>query len=189
MSFIQRKVRKFVYDESGTLVIEAIIIFPILTWALVAMTVYFDAFRVRSVNLKAAYTISDMLSRENPIVDENYVQGLKTVFDFLVASNHPTWVRISLVRFDINDVDDAGDDEHFVKWSWASDGETPWTNDTISQIESRIPIMANGDTTLIVETHMRYVPAFKIGIKPYDLENFITTRPRFASPCWETCIN
>jgi len=188
MSNILKKIRNFRREESGTAVIEAIIIFPALVWVLVAMIVYFDAFRVRSVNLKAAYTISDMASRANPVISKSYINGLQKVFNFLAASNHPTWIRVTLIRFDINDVDDSSDDEHIVKYSWGTNGKSKLTTGDLVAYKSRIPVMANGDTAFIVETHTRYVPAFKIGIKASDLNNFIVTRPRFGAPCWETCI-
>ena len=190
MQYIMNKIRKFARDEGGTAVIETVVIFPMLVWAVVAMAVFFDAYRIRSVNLKAAYTISDMLSRENPIVDSNYINGLKTMYDFLVASKSPTWIRVTLVQFETNDPDDPNDDEYIFKWSKASGGSVPDLNQTtLSEVEPDIPIMGDGDSVIIVETHMRYQPAFDVGLKPYDLDNVIVTRPRFAPPCWETCIN
>ena len=189
MSYILKKARAFRRDETGTATIEFVIIFPILAWSIVAMAVYFDAFRVKSVNLKAAYTISDMLSRENPIIDQAYLDGLKTTFDFLVASNNPTTVRITLVQFETNDPDDPGDDEHLFQYSEVSGSIPPLTQGTLSEIENQIPIMGDGDSVMIVETHMNYVPTFNIGIDPYDLNTLIVTRPRFPPPCWETCIN
>lgn len=191
MKIIPKKLRNFWRDETGTAVIEAIIIFPILTWAFVAMTVYFDAFRVRSVNLKAAYTISDLISRENPIVDADYIDGLKTTFDFLTASNNPTWIRVTLVRFNANDPDDPGDDEHIVDWSWGTGpaSPSPYTDASIITVEDRIPVMGNGDTVILVETHLKYDPSFDIGFNSHNFDNFIVTRPRVGPPCWETCIN
>ena len=87
MSYMLNKIRKFTRDEGGTATTEAVLVFPMLIWALMAMAIYFDAFRVRSVNLKAAYTISDMISRENPFVGPNYISGLNTVYDFLADSS------------------------------------------------------------------------------------------------------
>jgi len=189
MSHLKNKLRNFWRDESGTAVIESVIVFPILMTTLVAMSVYFDAFRVRSVNLKAAYTVSDMVSRVVPILTPNYIDGLGAMFHFLSASNNPTWIRLTLVRFKENDPNTAADDEHIIEYSYATDGQLPLTDATLSDVENRIPIMVNGDTTYIMETHMRYVPTFNIGFSAYDLDHVIMTRPRSVPACWETCIN
>jgi len=190
MQFVLNKIRAFYRDTRGTMVVEFVIMLPLLTTLLVAMVVYFDAFRTKSVNLKAAYTLSDMISREVPIIDGDYVDGLKIVFDFLVESPQPTWIRVSLIQFDTGDVDnpgDSSDDRYFVRWSDATDGEPVHTDATIAAIKGDIPIMPHGDSVLIVESHMKYFPAFNVGLDPIDLDNRIVTRPRFAPPCWEDC--
>lgn len=189
MTVIKKIFRKWRSDESGTAVIEAIIIFPILSWALVAMTVYFDAFRTRSVNLKAAFTISDLLSRQKGVVDAPYIEGLHTIFNSLISPRHSTWIRTTLIRFEANDVDDPNDDEHIVVWSYATGPADEQTDTSILTVENRIPVMGNGDTAIIVETHTNYVPTFDIGLPSTNMDQFIVTRPRFGSPCWETCIN
>jgi Flp pilus assembly pilin Flp len=179
------KIRKFTRDEGGTATVEAIIILPMLAWAIVAMAVYFDAFRVRSVNLKAAYTISDMISRENPFVGPNYIGGLNTVYDFLASSNNPTWVRVSLVQFDTEDPLNDNDGVHILQWSHGTNGKPDLTQASmLLEVDSQIPVMGHGDSLVLVETHMQYMPFADIGIDPYALDNFIATRPRFTPPQW-----
>ena len=189
MTTIRKLFRNLYRDESGTAVIEAIIIFPILTWALVAMTVYFDAFRTRSVNLKAAFTISDLLSRQKSTVDGDFIDGLEVIFNSLISSRHPTWIRTTLIRFDANDPDDPIDDEHIVQWSYATGPADEYNDTSILTVKNLIPVMGNGDTALIIETHTRYVPTFDIGLASSNMDQFIVTRPRFGSPCWESCLN
>lgn len=185
MSYILNKIRKFTRDEGGTATTEAVLVFPMLAWAIVAMAVYFDAFRVRSVNLKAAYTISDMISRENPFVGPNYIGGLNTVYDFLASSANPTWVRVSLVQFDTEDPLDDSDGVHILQWSYGTNGKPDLTQATMElEVESQIPVMGHGDSLVLVETHMQYVPFLDVGIAPYALDNFIATRPRFTPPQW-----
>lgn len=189
MSHISDTAREFWEDESGTAVIETAIIFPMLMTTLVAMSVFFDAFRVKSVNLKAAYTISDMASRVVPILTPDFVDGLGTMYQFLSGSSSPTWIRLTLVRFKENDPDITSDDEYIIEYSYGTNGQQPHTDTTLADIKSKIPKMANGDTTYVMETHMRYQPTFNIGLNAYDLDHVIMTRPRSLPACWETCIN
>lgn len=189
-SYLSKKARGFWEDEAGTAVIETAIIFPMLITTLVAMTVFFDAFRVKSVNLKAAYTISDMASRVVPILTPDFVDGLGTMYQFLSGSgSRPTWIRLTLVRFKENDPDLTSDDEYIIEYSYGTNGELPQTDATLVDIKSKIPKMVDGDTTYVMETHMRYQPTFNIGLNAYDLDHVIMTRPRSVPACWVTCIN
>ncbi len=189
MSYLTNKARNFWDDEAGTAVIETAIIFPMLMTTLVAMSVYFNAFRVRSVNLKAAYTISDMVSRVVPILTPNFVDGLGTMYQFLSGSSNPTWIRLTLVRFKDNDPAITSDDQYIIEYSYGTNGQPAQTDATLVNIKNRIPKMADGDTTYIMETHMHFVPMFKIGLNEYDLDHVIMTRPRSVPACWQTCIN
>ncbi len=77
-------VRQFlVDDDAGSVSVETVIIMPILLWVYVATFVIFDGFRTHNQNVKAAYTIGDMLSRETNAIDNAYLEGLSDVFDFL----------------------------------------------------------------------------------------------------------
>ena len=189
MTRLTNKALEFWNDEAGTAVIETAIIFPMLMTTLVAMSVYFDAFRIKSVNLKAAYTISDMASRVVPILTPDFVEGLGTMYQFLSGSGNPTWIRLTLVRFKDNDPAITSDDEYIIEYSYGTNGQLPHTDASLVNIETKIPEMADGDTTYVMETHMRYQPTFNIGLNAYDLDHVIMTRPRSVPACWETCIN
>lgn len=185
MLHITTKIHDFARDERGTATTEAIIILPMLVWSMVAISVYFDAFRTNSTNLKAAYTISDMISRENPFVGPNYIGGMNTVFDFLAASKSPTWIRVTLVQFDTEDPLNDADGKYILKWSHGTNSKPDLNEATLQTVENRIPVMGHGDSMLLVETHMKYKPFAKVGFAPYDLDNFVSTRPRFPPPQWD----
>ena len=182
--YLKNRIYAFASDERGTATTEAIIVLPMLVWSMVAISVYFDAFRARSTNLKAAYTISDMMSRENPFVGPNYVGGLNTVYDFLAASANPTWIRITLIQFDTEDPLNDADGRYILQWSYGTHGQPKLNDATLDDLKPRIPIMGDGDSLLLVETHMTYEPFANIGFDPYDLNNFIATRPRDTPPIW-----
>ena len=50
--------------ESGSISVEAVLMFPILLWGYIGMYVFFEGLRENNINLKAAYTIGDLLSAD-----------------------------------------------------------------------------------------------------------------------------
>ena len=173
------RLRAFLGDSRGSLSVEAALMLPLLCFFYVGTFVWFDAFRVQNTNLKAAYTISDMISRETVAVDTGYLNGLNLVFDYLTYSNHPTYIRVTSLKCTADCNDDALRDLE-ICWSWATTGRVPHTAETFAAFESQIPVMPIGDTVIMTETFMAYEPPFNVGISPQRFENFIVTRPRFA---------
>lgn len=177
---------RFQRDTEGSMPTEGVIAFAFLAWWYVASYQFFDAFRQKNVNLKAAYTISDLLSRETGYdssvpgsvpIDQAYVDGLNKVFDYLTYSGRPTWIRVTSIKYD-------GDEKKYkVHWSATSSNVTfPKHNDTSINNEAwRLPVMPAGDTVILVETSMAYDPIFTFVLPSAWVNNFIVTRPRFAS--------
>lgn len=184
MFYVLNKLRNFRRCERGILAVEALLMIPLLAWTLVAMSIFFDAFRSKSINLKAAYTISDMLSRVTPDVNDDFIDGLKVTFDYLVESPNPTWVRTSLIQFDTQDPADSTDGKYILKWSQGAVGKPKITAVTLVHLEKWIPIMGHGDSLLIVETSMQYVPIYNL-FSSYEIYNVVMTRPRFTPPMWD----
>jgi hypothetical protein len=185
---------------------EGIMAATFLIWWYIASFQFFDAYRQKNINLKAAYTEADMLSRETgPIpgdpdsttVNAAYVQGLNTVFDYLTYSNKPTWVRVTSVYWD------SSQQKYRVDWTAnSSAGHPVMTTPTLQNYANRIPVLPVGDTIILVETFMAYEPMFSLGYTAADgsqhwggdptgagqnwlqaqwYTTFITTAPRFAS--------
>ena len=65
MTPIRRLLRRFLRDESATIMAEAVLVLPFMLWSYLGLFVYWDSFRVMNKVQKASYTISDMISREN----------------------------------------------------------------------------------------------------------------------------
>lgn len=164
-------------EERAAVPVEGVIASTFLIWWLVASFQFFDAYRQKNINLKAAYTIADMVSRIQPddAVDEDYIEGLNTLFDYLTFSRKPTWVRVSSVIWDNTD------NRYEIAWSYATGAAGGQTDATIQNSANRIPTMPAGDSVILVETNMAYEPIFNIGIKAKWYTTFITTRPRFTS--------
>ena len=191
LRFISRLLKALREDERDTMPVEGLLAFTFLAWWYMASFTFFDAFRQKNINLKAAYTIADMLSRETgPIagdstsvqINQTYVNGLNTMFDYLTNSRQPTWIRVTSVYWDDND------NKYRVDWSATSGtGHDEMTTYMLQAYKDRIPVMPNGDTVVLVETFMAYTPVFKVGLDPRWFQTFITTAPRFASCVpWQT---
>lgn len=180
LSRLRLHTRDWTRDTRGSVPVEGVIAATWLIWWYIASFQFFDAFRQKNINLKAAYTIADMVSRIQPddAVDSDYIEGLNTLFDYLTFSRKPTWVRVSSVIWD--DVDKR----YEIAWSYATGAAGGQTNSTIQSDAYRIPDMPSGDSVILVETHMAYEPIFNIGLRAQWYTTFITTRPRFSS-----CVN
>ncbi|MFO1173771.1 MAG: hypothetical protein U1E48_00990 [Paracoccaceae bacterium] len=175
----------FSRDDRGAMEVEGILASTFLIWWYISSFQYFDAFKQKNINLKAAYTVADMLSRETgpsngdpnaTPVNQTYINGLNTMFDYLTYSRKPTWIRVTSVYYD-----DTTKKYH-VDWSAASgSGHTLMTTPMLQGYTNRLPVLPDGDSVIVVETFMAYEPIFSIGINAQVYNTFITTSPRFSS--------
>ncbi|AVO36262.1 TadE/TadG family type IV pilus assembly protein [Pukyongiella litopenaei] len=169
-----RRLRRFARDTRGSVSVEFILAIPMLIWAFGASVVYLDAYRQSSVNLKAAYTISDLISRETGAVNDTYIDAMLSLLHLLTAAEDPSTLRITIIRWD----QDQG--RYHVDWS-ANRGFLFAHDDvTVMAIEDRLPVLPDGERVILVETRYRYDPLFNVGLGVIDLDNFVFARPRFA---------
>ncbi len=170
------KLRKFWRSESGVMVAEAVIVLPLLIWAYMALFVYWDAFRSVNTSQKAAYVISDTISREQQTLPANYVTGMRDLMRFLMKSDGGVRIRVSVITWS------QQNNRFEVDWSRSPDGAFPLlTTASVNQvaIAGRIPQMADGARSVVVETEVDYHAAFNVGITDKTLKQFIVTRVRF----------
>ena len=170
----------FFRREDGNIALEAVIITPILFWAYMALFVIFDAYRQHSINQKAAYTIGDMVSREDRALTGAYMTGARSLVDSLARSAEPSTVRITSVWFD------AANNRYVCDWSESIGAIGDATVRQVETWDTLLPVMPNFERITVVETWTRYVAPFSIGIGDHDIHNFIFTRPRRAPAItWE----
>ncbi len=170
--------RRFRQSEVGSFTTEAVIIFPLLVWSYTAMFVFWDAFKTQNVNLKASYTIADMISREQSQIDQDYLDGALSIYAFLSPTTENHRIRVSVVK---NTVDEFGNAALTLQFSQASGpGVVPYSN--ISEVASIIPIMAQHDSVVVVTTFTDWSPLFNVvGMEPMTLTETTVTAPRFIS--------
>ncbi|WP_413718656.1 TadE/TadG family type IV pilus assembly protein [Silicimonas sp. MF1-12-2] len=162
-------------DEKGSFSIEAVLMFPLLVWAFVAMYVFFEGLRESNINLKATYTISDLLSRETGLIDETYLEGINDVYGWLSRSANPVSMRVTVVRYD------EASNRHIRIWSRGIAGREDLTQAEVEEkLTPHVPIMADADTAIVVETWTTYDPLMDIGLVQTEIHNLVVTNPRFS---------
>lgn len=174
-ALFQKRFERFRKDEDGSVSVEAIIIIPLLFWAIMAVFSYFDGYRQSALNLKAAYTIGDLISRETQEVDDTYIDTMQELMTMMVGSRTDVDIRISLIRFD------EDDNRHYVNWSTVRGFTEELTDDNIGDLRDKLPPMPDADTLILVETSNLFVAPFNVGIDDIELDNFVFTRPRWTN--------
>jgi hypothetical protein len=163
-------------DEKGSFTVEAVVIFPLLVWAYTAMFVFWDAYKAENLAMKGAYTIADMISREVVPIDEDYIDGLNSIFGFLTGLDPTNEIRVSVVRMVTGS---GGEPELDLVWSHATSTRMPALTD-VQVIEDRVPLLALGDQLIVIEAIVGWEPAFNTGLPARDLYEIVIAKPRYA---------
>ncbi|AKO97666.1 hypothetical protein MALG_02502 [Marinovum algicola DG 898] len=177
MTRILQKLRQFTGDTRGGVSLELIIFTPVLFVMLAGAFVYYDVFRQKAININAAYTISDALSRETDAIDDDYLDGLHSMLEFLTHADEQVGLRVTMVRW--NKTENA----YRRDWSQTRGPLYPLKNrDLNTTLAEHLPTLLHNERVIVVETSAIYSPIFDVPGMSEDTElyNFAFTRPRFA---------
>lgn len=176
-TYMKNLMRRFARDSKGSVSVEAVILFPALAVIFAASWVFFDVMRQQSISIKANYTIGDIISRETEVLDDSYISNVQNMMFYLTkASGEAVDLRVTVVQYDEDSLN------HDVIWSEARGDWQVLSDGDLSDYTSRLPLMADADQLILIETRDAYTPTFNInGIGPFDIETYSFTRPRFAS--------
>lgn len=177
--------RRFARDVRGSMSAEAVVILPLLIgWIVISMS-FFEAYHMRNLNLRGAYTVSDLLSRHmNGDIDATYIEGLDDVFSFLTSTDDDlTAIRVTVVYCEDNC--DADDTEARVlnrDWSYSTHPNLDPLQkaDLNAQFQDDIPISVKNERAIMVESYLHFIAPFNVGIDPVTMESLVVTRPRFS---------
>ena len=188
-----KQIRTFYEDQRASVTVEVVMVLPLLLWGYFGLFVLFDGYRALSANIRVAYTVSDMISRETEM-NGPFIEGLNDLQDVLTQSPHRTVLRVTAVSYD------ADADDHELEWSYSTAGKTAVAAGSMStEIEPYLPVMSDTEWLIVVETWMAFVPFLSITLDelygkerdpdavfgPFYFESLVTTRPRFAGQlCW-----
>jgi hypothetical protein len=187
---------RFVRDEEAGLTVEAVIILPLLLWALMAMYAFYDVYRHKMLAMKANYAISDLLSRETDPINLAYINGIEDVYEFYTrSSDGDAWIRVTPVkcRRRCNNLNTR---QLQRDWSRGTDGQVSLRNGVVNRdYRDLIPLVPKGERIIMVETELTYEPLFGDYFTPIGertMRDVVFTRPRFSPQlCWGTmsCLN
>jgi len=185
-----RPFRRYLGDERASITVEMVMVFPILLWGYFGMFILFDAYRALSSNIRASYTISDMLSREVNEVNAAYIEGLNDIQDVLTQSPERTVLRVTFVSYD------AASETHTLEGSYSTEGKDPIAAGNFqTAIVDNLPPMPDTGWLIVVETWVAYIPFMNITLEqlyqmgeksdryvfgPFFFESLVSVRPRFA---------
>jgi hypothetical protein len=173
---LPRPLHRFARDEGGTILAEFVVALPILLWSYLALFVYWDGYGAINTAQKASYSVADYISRERTTLTPAEIAGLHDVLQFMVAPGEEVKMRLTSIYWDPEDA------RYEVYWSRSPGNEiSELTTDQLQLMQEHIPIMADGDSAVLLETRVSYSPTFDVGVDVDTLENFIVTRPRFLT--------
>ena len=164
----------FIKEEDGSSAVESMIMIPLVFFVLLSIFTLFDAFRQYAMHQKAAYTISDMISRETLPLDSTYLEWAHALFDTMTRAPQDSSLRVSIVRYDSRD--------NIIKldWSKTRGNTTALSNNQVRNWTAKLPVMVHNERMIVVETFANYVAPFTTGLEDREIANFIFTRPRYA---------
>lgn len=159
--------------------LEAMLIAPFLLVMLMFCYMFFGAFEAKARANKANYTISDYLSRQTDAIDATFLDGLADVYRFL-NNQGDIDMRTSAIQYT---VDTDGNGSHKLIWSYATGDYLALTDETLATVEQRVPILADGEEVLLIETVRPWTAPFSVlGIDPnFEFLDIVATKPRFAT--------
>ena len=94
--YLKHLLKTFRDDERGSFTVESVIAFPLLFWTICASYEFFEVHRYKSVREKATYTIADLLSREQSVVTDTYMDNVKILFDEISNDSGTNQVRVTI---------------------------------------------------------------------------------------------
>lgn len=185
---LKRRWLRFQLEETGTAIVEMVLMTPIMVWGFVITLQFFDAYRAELVSTKAALTVADLYSRETGYIDPSYLRGTRDLLKYLNLSKENPDFRITVFYWDQDDT------KYKVAWSRNRGSKTNLNNAGLNNFSSQLPLLSNGEKAILVETWTTYKAKYGDGIGTMmgtglqgnlEFAAFVPIRPRFAPTlCW-----
>jgi hypothetical protein len=165
---------RFIADEKASLTVEFILMLPVLMTWYVGSIVFFDAFNSKASAQATAHTIADIMSRQTG-TSNAFIDQLLTLQNRMLPRENVGTIRVSSLQKDATGTLN-------LLWSHTTDPNArPITITDIPQ--AILPNIANGESVLLVETNVPFVPISKwIGFTAANWINRVVIRPRFVEP-------
>ena len=177
---LKTTLREFVRDQDGLASAEMILMLPFYLFCIMGTFTFWDAYDVVNRSQKAAYSVSDLVTRKQDNVTEAYVNGMFSTMQYMMGPSLPVRTRITSVFYS------ESRNRYEVLWSRSSYPGIPrLTTMTLPTIESHLPVMYDGDALIVVEANIEFEPILAVAgwamndVESGTMRHVIVTRPRF----------
>lgn len=174
MTYLKKLVAKFRADETASLTVEFVMIYPVLITWFIGSIVFFDAFNSKATAQRTSHTIADILSRQTS-TSNSFVDTMLVIQNRMMPRESVGTVRVTSIQKDL-----LGDLS--ILWTHSTDvASTPLLIADVSL--SILPDIGNGESILLVETTVPFVPiADWVGFTVTEWTNSVVIKPRFVEP-------
>lgn len=183
---IKSYIRDFAEDTRGSIMVETVLTLPMMFLGLTAMFEFFELHRFQSTRDKATYTLADMISRENDVITDVYMDNALVLFDEIADDYGTNQIRISVIEFD------AANNEYELAWSEVRGiGSMVALDDpAVRDDHDILPILDDGEQVILVESESEYRTVFDIGFSDdMDVRTRVFTSIRFSPQiCFDACV-
>jgi hypothetical protein len=164
----------FLRDEAGTIIVDAVLILPAFIWAYAGLFAYWDSYRTINTVQKVSYTVSDLISRSQGPIDDAFIGGMRDTMNYMLDSDQAGEIRVTSYQW----IGPAS--RYEVIFSRSTNAALPvLTTADLANLTTRLPLMSDGDSAVLLETRVPYSPPMAFGLQPTTIEEFIVTRQRF----------
>ncbi|MCU0800192.1 MAG: hypothetical protein MUD11_00200 [Rhodobacteraceae bacterium] len=184
MHFLFNRIKAFRREEGGSVLAETVIMLPLLIWALLAMVVYWDAFRTVNRLDKATYALADTLSRQQAAVPLATVDRWDDFVAYMMNNRHTAQVRVTSYRWV------PANNRFEVLWSRSPGNLRPQlTTTSLQAVAGQLPMMAPAEYGILTETWVAYSPPLSvpfmnaIQVQNMTMQRFTPTPTRFSPLC------
>jgi hypothetical protein len=145
-----------------------------MLWSYAGMFVYWDAYKSINIVQKAAYTVTDLITRQQGQVDDNFIDGMRKTMDYMIQTSEATRMRVTSFRWN------GPNNRYEVIWSRSPNSAlSRLTTSSLANLAARLPTMSDGDSAVLVEADVRYTPPTRFGLETTNIEQFVVSRPRY----------
>lgn len=177
---LKTSLRGFSRNEDGLASAEMMIVLPFYLFCIMGTFTFWDAYDVINRSQKAAYSVSDLVTRKQDNVTEAYVTGMFNTMQYMMGPSLPVKTRITSVFYS------EARNRYEVLWSRSSYPGIPnLTTATLPSIQSHLPVMYDGDALIVVEANVEFEPIMGASLWAMNtitsgtMSQVIVTRPRF----------
>lgn len=180
---VLRLLRNLRRNQDGNLPLELITVVPTFGLVIMLSVTAYGYFKAQGRDAKAAFAISDAISRETNNITPAYLDTFQKMHAFLTGATDGAGYRISVVDYD------PWTQDYRIRWNASrADDKITIPESTVATLRPRMPKLADYEAVIVLETYVNHRP-FKegFGMAPVTFRHVTITRPRHGPQiCFST---